>query len=102
MMNRLALAALLVLAATPAFAARVPNGLSQILSGTSMAAPVVTGLIANVLAENKLMTFPQVLDLLKAASSIPADSNYQPPAGGGAKPLSVDWGYGLVDASKLK
>jgi subtilisin family serine protease len=79
------------------------NARALMLSGTSMASPVVAGLVANLLAEEPKLTLPQVLDRLKAASSVPATSKFQPPSGSpGTKPLSRDWGYGLVDAGKLK
>ncbi|MET0693676.1 MAG: S8 family serine peptidase, partial [Propionibacteriaceae bacterium] len=88
--------------AVPGNASWALNNLSRVMSGTSMAAPVITGLIANVLADEPTLTLPQVLARLKSASTIPPDSDYPAPAGGGAKPLSVDWGYGLVNAGQLK
>lgn len=79
------------------------NTIAVMNQGTSMASPVVTGLVANVLAEEPTLTLPQVLDRLKKASFIPPGSTLQPPPGTpGPKPLSRDWGYGLVDAGKLK
>ena len=80
------------------------NARTHMLQGTSMASPVVTGLVANILAEEPNLTLPDVLNRLKTASAIPAGSTHQPPAGtpAGQKPLSQDWGYGLVDAGKLK
>jgi subtilisin family serine protease len=79
------------------------NARAMIDAGTSMASPVVAGLVANLLAEEPTLTLPQALERLKNASSIPASSKFQPPAGTpGPKPLSRDWGYGLVDAAKLK
>jgi len=88
----------------------VVNAQGLILRGTSMASPVITGLIANILAETPNLTLPQVLDRLKKASHIPASSNFQPPASGsepaGTPPghpnYSRDWGYGLVNAAELK
>jgi subtilisin family serine protease len=81
----------------------VANARSLMLRGTSMASPVVTGLVANLLAEEPKLTLPEVLDRLKSASSVPAGSKFQPPPGTpGPKPQSRDWGYGLVDAGKLK
>src|SRR5262249_40595914 len=85
------------------------NNLSAMLTGTSMAAPVVTGVIANLLAANNALTLPDVLQRLHAASSIPADSPFQPPPPGGEPHgtppghpgYSRDWGYGLLDASRL-
>ena len=88
--------------ADPRNAPWVVNNRSRIMSGTSMASPVVTGLIANLLADEPALTLPQVLTRLKSASTIPADSDYQPAPGGGPKPLSLDWGYGLVNAGQLR
>jgi subtilisin family serine protease len=77
-----------------------------LLQGTSMASPVVTGLVANLLGDNAALTLPLVLDRLRNASTIPAASEYQPPPPVGtpapAHPLSQDWGYGLVNGSLLK
>jgi subtilisin family serine protease len=79
------------------------NAQSVMKAGTSMASPVVTGLVANLLAENPAMTMTDVMAKLKSASTIPATSAFQPPAGTpGPKPLSKDWGYGLVNAGLLK
>jgi subtilisin family serine protease len=81
---------------------------SWLLQGTSMASPVVTGVIANILADSPTPaaapTLPQVLDLLKNASSIPAASVFQPPPATPppARPYSQDWGYGLLDAARLR
>jgi subtilisin family serine protease len=78
-----------------------------LLQGTSMASPVVTGLVANLLGDNAALTLPLVLDRLRNASTIPAASEYQPPpppvgTPAPAHPLSQDWGYGLVNGSLLK
>jgi len=86
------------------------NAQGLMLAGTSQASPVITGLIANMLADTPNLTLPQVLDRLKKASHIPASSNFQPPASGsepaGTPPghpnYSRDWGYGLVNAAELK
>lgn len=88
----------------------IPNDKSLMLSGTSMAAPVITGLIANILADTPTLTLPQVLDRLHRASHIPASSNFQQPGPGGQPGgtppghpgYSRDWGYGLVNAPELK
>jgi subtilisin family serine protease len=79
------------------------NASGTFMAGTSMASPLVTGLVANMLADDPTLTMPKVLDRLRNASAIPAASVHQPPATtGGAKPYSQLWGYGLIDASKLK
>jgi subtilisin family serine protease len=76
---------------------------SQMMQGTSMASPVVAGLVACLLADKPSLTLPQVLALLKGASAIPATTAHPPPPSIlGMKPLSRDWGYGLVDANLLK
>jgi subtilisin family serine protease len=85
--------------ATPDPAMQI-NAVSQVMAGTSMASPVVTGLVANLLAVEKTLTLPQVLDRLKRASTVPPTSTFKPAAAPtGAKPYSRDWGYGLVDAA---
>ena len=56
----------------------VVNARGMMQAGTSMATPVITGLIANILAETPNLTLPQVLDRLRAASHIPPGSNFQP------------------------
>ena len=49
----------------------VVNAQGLMLAGTSQASPVITGLIANLLADSPNLTLPQVLDLLRRASHIP-------------------------------
>ncbi|MET0694676.1 MAG: S8 family serine peptidase, partial [Propionibacteriaceae bacterium] len=76
------------------------NAVSQVMAGTSMASPVVTGLVANLLAAERNLTLPLVLDRLKKSATIPAASTFKPAAApAGTKPYSRDWGYGLVDAA---
>lgn len=88
---------------TSAPAAQVINPQSVVQQGTSMASPVVTGLVASILAETPGLTLPQALTLLKNASTIPAATTFDKPAAvAGVKPLSRDWGYGLVNAGQLK
>jgi hypothetical protein len=59
--------------------------------------------VANLLAEEPKLTLPEVLDRLRKAASVAAGSKFQPKANGvGGKPFSEDWGYGLVDAARLK
>jgi subtilisin family serine protease len=89
-------------ATTPAMRQRA-SASATFMQGTSMASPLVTGLVANMLADDPTLTLPKVLDRLKSACAVPAASKLQPPAAtGGAKPYSDFWGYGLVDSSKLK
>jgi subtilisin family serine protease len=81
----------------------IVNGQSVVLQGTSMASPAVAGLVANILADAPTLTLSDVLTRLKNASSIPASTTFhKPAAAAGAKPLSRDWGYGLVNAGLLK
>ncbi len=87
----------------------VVNAQGLMLAGTSQASPVITGLIANILADSPNLTLPQVLDLLRRASHIPPTSSFQAAAGGqpgGTPPghpgYSRDWGYGLINAPELK
>ncbi len=79
------------------------NDKGLMIQGTSMASPAVTGLVANLLAEEPKLTLPDVLDRLRKASSVAATSKFQPKTTGvDGKAFSQDWGYGLVDAAKLK
>jgi subtilisin family serine protease len=82
-------------------AASLPR--SMMLQGTSMASPVVTGMVANLLALKPNLTVPEVIDRLKRCSAIPASSAFQPAGAtpAGSKPWSRDWGYGLVDGRTL-
>ncbi len=77
----------------------VINPRSFLLQGTSMASPVITGMVANLLAHDATLTLPQVLTRLRNASRIPAASQFQPPAP--ANPYSQVWGYGLVNGASL-
>lgn len=79
--------------------ALVVNGQAILLQGTSMASPLVTGLVANLLAEQSGLTVQDVLTRLQKASSIPAGSTHQPPTG---SKFSDDWGWGLVHAPDLR
>lgn len=84
-------------------ASTIINDRALLLQGTSMAAPAVTGMVANLLAEEPALTIATAMDRLKASASIPASSTFQPPpATAGAKPFSEHWGFGLVNAEKLK
>jgi subtilisin family serine protease len=79
------------------------NDQAVVKQGTSMASPAMTGMIANLLAEEPALTIADAIARLKAAAAVPAASKFQPKAAvGGAAPVSDDWGYGLVNAGKLK
>jgi subtilisin family serine protease len=75
------------------------NAEAVLMQGTSMASPVVTGLIANLLAEAHNLTVSDVLNRLQRAAAIPTTSTHQPPSG---SHYSDDWGWGLVDAPLLR
>jgi hypothetical protein len=62
---------------------------------------VVTGLIANLLAEEPNLTVVEVIDRLEPASRIPSTSTFQANRVG-PPPYSDHWGYGLIDAPRLK
>ena len=62
------------------------------LNGTSMATPVVAGLIALMLEREPALTPEEVAKQLKAAASIPGKSQ---------NTFDAKWGFGLVDASKI-
>jgi subtilisin family serine protease len=82
----------------PSESYEIVNARSSLLQGTSMASPVVTGLVANLLAEVGTLTLQDVLNRLQRASHIPAASTHQPPSGSA---YSDDWGWGLVRAPDL-
>jgi subtilisin family serine protease len=58
------------------------------MSGTSMAAPHVAGIIALMLQKRTDLTAPQIRSILITAGSAPA----------GVTPFDVAWGFGRVDA----
>jgi subtilisin family serine protease len=62
------------------------------LAGTSMAAPLVSGLVALLLQRNPNLDPAAIKDLLRKNSSIPGK-----PAG----TFDYKWGYGLIDALNL-
>ena len=82
----------------------VLNDQAVVKQGTSMASPGVTGLVANLLAEEPALTIADAIARLKGAAAVPPASKFQPKAAAAGAPASVsdDWGYGLVDAGKLK
>jgi subtilisin family serine protease len=81
---------------------QIINARAVIFQGTSMASPAVTGLVANLLAEESTLTLPDVLTRLKKAAAVPAASKFQPKTPPGGSSFSEDWGYGLVKAGDLK
>jgi len=74
------------------------NGKATALSGTSMASPVITGLIACMLAHEPTLTQAQAMQRIRAAGHLPAGSATIFDAG---SPDPNDWGQGLVDARDL-
>jgi subtilisin family serine protease len=75
------------------------NNLSWMMQGTSMASPVITGLIACMLAEEPALTQQDARNRLRAAGRLPDGSAtiFKPGA-----PDADDWGPGLVNAPALK
>jgi len=75
------------------------NNLSWMMQGTSMASPVVTGLIACLMADEPGMTQDVARNRVRAAGVLPNASTtlYKPGA-----PEPNDWGPGLVSAPALK
>ena len=69
------------------------------MQGTSMASPVVTGLIACLLADEPNLTQADVLRRIRGAGRRPepARTIYDPTG-----PDENDWGTGLVNAAALK
>jgi len=63
-----------------------------VLSGSSMASPLVAGLVALMLEGDPQLTPEQAKRRLKAASRIPGRT---------AGAFDIKWGYGLVDADRL-
>lgn len=83
-------------------AADIITPISALLQGTSMASPVVAGIVANLLSVKPNLTTTDVKDRLKRASAIPAAASVQPPPGPpGRHPYTEDWGFGLIDCSLL-
>ena len=75
------------------------NQNSWMLQGTSMAAPLVTGLVACILAEEPKLTQAEVVRRMREAGRLPAGNATIFDAG---SPDPNDWGKGLVNAPKLK
>jgi subtilisin family serine protease len=77
----------------------VVNQNSWMMQGTSMAAPLVTGLVACLLAEEPTLTAADVLRRIREAGRLPAGNAtvFDPNS-----PDENDWGKGLVNAPRLK
>ena len=75
------------------------NNNSWFMQGTSMAAPVITGLVACLLAEEKDLTQDDVRTRIRAAGKLPAGTAtvFDP-----GSPDADDWGPGLVNSPLLK
>lgn len=68
------------------------------LSGTSMAAPHIAGIVAQILQANPALTPAQVEDILEdTARQISTGAAYQPDPANPTTPTSFDKGHGLVD-----
>jgi subtilisin family serine protease len=82
-------------ASMPPLAAMAVNANAIAISGTSQAAPIVSGILASILADAPTLTVSDVRTRL-ARCSIPTSL----PAGTPA--TANDWGQGMVDANRLK
>jgi subtilisin family serine protease len=67
-----------------------PNPVRVAMSGTSMSAPHVTGIVALMLEANPRLTAPQLRKILMASA--------RPPLPGGTTAFTNDFGFGRVDA----
>lgn len=73
------------------------NNNSWVMQGTSMAAPVVTGLVACMLADEPALTQEDARNRVRNAGRLPAKTKYDPAHANGDA-----WGPGLVNAPALK
>ncbi len=76
----------------------IPQGRPQAVmkQGTSMASPVVTGIVASLLAVEPTLTFRQLRERMRTQLTVPSTSRFGTlPAGHNA------WGWGLVNGSQL-
>ena len=81
--------------------AQAINQNSYVLQGTSMASPVITGLVACLLAAEPTLTQDQARTRVRGAGVMPAAGATQFDAPPGA-PDPEDWGAGLMDAGRLR
>lgn len=79
--------------------ASMMNNISWVMEGTSMATPLVTGIVACMLAAEPNLTLRDVRQRIRAAAKLPAAAatSYKPGA-----PDPDDWGPGLLNAPALK
>lgn len=73
------------------------NTNSWLMQGTSMATPVITGLVACMLADEPALTQEDVRTRVRNAGRLPAHTKYDPAHANGDA-----WGPGLVNAPALK
>ena len=89
------------------------NTNTRFMAGTSMASPVVAGLLANVLAVEPTLTVDQIRDRFKrctipsklsdgTAMSAAVRNNAASVLETGAPATANDWGSGLLDARRMK
>jgi subtilisin family serine protease len=86
----------MIVAALSQFASALPADIvdarHQVMAGTSMATPLISGLVALLLERDPTLSPSQLKAMLRARSAIPGR-----PAGS----FDPKWGFGLIDASGL-
>lgn len=86
----------MIVAALSQFASARPADIvdakHQVMAGTSMATPLVSGLVALLLERDPTLSPSQLKTMLRGHSTIPGQ-----PAGS----FDPKWGFGLIDASRL-
>ncbi|MEM7481964.1 MAG: S8 family serine peptidase [Acidobacteriota bacterium] len=82
--------------------ANTVNALAMRGRGTSVASPVVAGLIANVMAEEPNLTLSQIRARLAQCSVPTTLRDGVTPMPSNLPTSADDWGAGLIDADKLK
>src|SRR5207248_2957240 len=78
--------------------AQMMNNISWTMEGTSMATPMITGLVACMLAAEPNLTLRDIRQRIRAAGKLPVPSATSYKAGA---PDADDWGPGLINAPKL-